>query len=40
MAYPILAAQNTWFVGKCSQSSTYFTEIEIMDSYTPEGGGG
>ena len=37
MAYPILAAQNTWFKDKCSQSPTYFTEIEIMDSYTPEG---
>lgn len=37
MAYPILAAQNTWFVGKCSKSPTYFTEITIMDSYIPTG---
>lgn len=36
MAYPILAAQNTWFAPNVSTvTRSIITEIEIMDSYTP-----
>ena len=37
MAYPVLAAQNTWFAPTVSTiAKVDITEIEIMDSYTPD----
>ena len=38
MAYPVLAAQNTWWAPTVSSvTKAGITEIEIKDSYTPEG---